>query len=146
MIGFDFFFCISLFDWHIFESICTPFSCFRWVRFLGVSWGSVVRYVSLYVVSEFYCDSYAWLRAELCMEEDVCVLFFSALRGLSHRKAALTFLLRADLQQWSVNYGDFSIRGVFNQNPFQRSLRLQALHQLMCTNETRCEITRLTEF
>ena len=36
---------------------------------------------------------------------------------LSHRKAALTFLFRADLQQWSVNYGDSSV-GFSNGNPF----------------------------
>ena len=42
---------------------------------------------------------------------------FSVLRQLSHRKAALTFLLRADLQQWSVNYGDLYV-GFSNGNPF----------------------------
>ena len=36
---------------------------------------------------------------------------------LPHRKAALTFLLRADLQQWSVNYGDSCV-GFSNGNPF----------------------------
>ena len=51
-------------------------------------------------------------------EEDVWVLFFFlVLGGLFHRKAALTFLLRADLQQWSVNYGDLYV-GLLNGNPF----------------------------
>ena len=70
--------------------------------------------------------------------KDVWVLFFfPVLGGLFHRKAALTFLLRADLQQWSVNYGDL-YAGFFKRKSFQRSLRVQALHQLMFTNETRC--------
>ena len=43
--------------------------------------------------------------------------FFLVLGGLFHRKAALTFLLRADLQQWSVNYGDLYV-GFLNGNPF----------------------------
>ena len=43
--------------------------------------------------------------------------FFLILGGLFQRKAALTFLLRADLQQWSVNYGD-SYVGISNENPF----------------------------
>ena len=40
------------------------------------------------------------------MEEDVCAQFFSVLRQLSHRKAALTLPLRAGSQQLSVKYGD----------------------------------------
>ena len=43
--------------------------------------------------------------------------FFLVLGGLFHRKAALTFLLRADLEQWSVNYGDLYV-GFLNGNPF----------------------------
>ena len=46
-------------------------------------------------------------------------------------EVALTFLLQADLQQLSVNYGDLYV-GFLNGNPFQRSLRVQV------TNETCC--------
>ena len=49
-------------------------------------------------------------QAELRTEEDVWVLYFFPVLGrLFHRKEALTFLLRADLQQWSVNYGDLYV-------------------------------------
>ena len=76
-------------------------------------------------------------QMELRTVEDIWVLFFSpVLGGLFHRKTALTFLLRADLQQWSVNYGDLYV-GFLNGNPFS-ILRVQALRQLMFTNETRC--------
>ena len=51
--------------------------------------------------------------------------FFLVLGGLFHRKAALIFLLRADLQQWSVNYGDLYV-GLLNGNPF--SVRYEYKH------------------
>ena len=52
-------------------------------------------------------------------------------------EVALTYLLQADLQQLSVNYGDLYV-GFLNGNPFQRSLRVQVLNLLMFTNETCC--------
>ena len=85
-----------------------------------------------------YGDLYAWLSSGITyVAGRLGTIFFPVLGGLFHRKAALTFLLRADLQQWSVNYGDLYV-GFFKRKSFQRSLRLQALHQLMFTNETRC--------
>ena len=77
-------------------------------------------------------------QAELRTEEDVWDFFGFFLPvsgGLSHRKAASTFLSRADLQQWPVNYDSYV--GFSNGNSFQRFLRLRGLHQLMFTNETR---------
>ena len=61
--------------------------------------------------------------------------FFSVLDELSYKKAASTFLLRADLQEWSVNYAD-SYLGFSNGNGFQHFLLLQASDELMFTNKT----------
>ena len=73
-----------------------------------------------------YGDLYAWLSSGITYKEDVWVLFFFlVLGGLFHRKAALTFLLRADLQQWSVNYADLYV-GLLNGNPF--SVRYEYKH------------------
>ena len=65
-----------------------------------------------------YGDLYAWLSSGITYGgRRLGTNFFPVLGGLFHRKAALTFLLRADLQQWSVNYGDLYV-ALLNGNPF----------------------------
>ena len=87
-----------------------------------------------------YGDLYAWLSSGIHDYRGRRLgTFFSCFRGIISSKSSvnISLMLRADLQQWSVNYGD-SYVWFSNGNPFQRFLRLQALHQLMFTNETRC--------
>ena len=73
-----------------------------------------------------YGDLYVWLSSGITYGgRRLGTIFFLVLGGLFHRKAALTFLLRADLQQWSVNYGDLYV-GLLNGNPF--SVRYEYKH------------------
>ena len=53
--------------------------------------------------------------------------FLSQVDYFIERKAALTFLLRADLPPWSVNYGDLYVGFLNGNRPFQRLLQLQSI-------------------
>ena len=75
-----------------------------------------------------YGNLYAWLSSGITNGgRRLGSNFFPVLGGLFHRKAALTFLLRADLQQCSVNYGDLYV-GFLNGNPF--SVRYDYKHYI----------------
>ena len=86
--------------------LCTLFSILLGMFHLRAASTLLLR-ANSQLLSAKYGDLYAWLSSGFTYaERRLGTFFLFQVDYISHRKAVSTFLLRDDLQQWSVNYGD----------------------------------------